>query len=115
MSSDVEAAVAIMAEATSHFVQDPYATEALEALLAAGWSLTPPPVSGDPTGAAKTESHPPTFTFTREDFDGEPLWEVECDRCQSSLGFAPAEDVDEWARDHACPSWSGGSGSEADQ
>jgi hypothetical protein len=50
----------------------------------------------------------PTFTFTREVFDGEPLWEVECDSCSSSLGFAPQDDVDEWVADHACPSWRAG-------
>lgn len=35
-------AVAIMAEATSSFVSDPYATEALEALEAKGWHVVAP-------------------------------------------------------------------------
>lgn len=35
-------AVVVMAEATSWFVSDPYATEALDALDAAGWTLLPP-------------------------------------------------------------------------
>lgn len=38
----LERAVEVMAEATSSFVQDPYATEALEALVAAGWTIIPP-------------------------------------------------------------------------
>jgi hypothetical protein len=35
-------AVAIMDEATGGFVQDPYASEALAALEAAGWRIVPP-------------------------------------------------------------------------
>lgn len=35
-------AVEIMAEATSFFVQDPYATEGLEALEAEGWHVIAP-------------------------------------------------------------------------
>ena len=35
-------AVTVMAEATSWFVQDPYASEALDALVAAGWRIIPP-------------------------------------------------------------------------
>lgn len=38
----VRRAAELMAEATSHFVLADYAVEGLEALAAAGWTLTPP-------------------------------------------------------------------------
>lgn len=38
----LERAVVVMAAATSYFVQDPYATEALEALEAEGWHVIAP-------------------------------------------------------------------------
>lgn len=41
MTDRLERAVVVMAEAT-YFVQDPYATEALEALEAAGWHVIAP-------------------------------------------------------------------------
>lgn len=40
--SEANTAADLMAEATSWFIQPHYALEALDALEAAGWTITPP-------------------------------------------------------------------------
>lgn len=78
-------AAAIMAEATSWFVQESYALEGLGALAAAGWTISPPAVANEGQAAACSTCGKPTAPFQLAVKPAAYCWGHEVDRLRDEV------------------------------